>query len=414
MRDYQRSHIKTYRDLRMRNNKGFTLVELIMVMAVFIVVIIAISYTFENIVRRSSQQAKSATSQIEGIVGLEMLRTDISHAGFGLPWTLGVPRAAFPEVANTPVTGLGIDGTTFANFKDSAPRSVVAGAMSSGSFNGSYYLVLKSALLALNTSSNGRFGFVNYSAGNKSYVHTVNDATNTDIRPAQDQIINILSSFSTTGAQTKQLLMKDNSATGFYYQLPANSFSLATVDNAYKPTDASQVILAYAISDGSALRMPYNRADYYINRDNATISPSCNPNTGVLYKAVAGQQSGSDYAGIYPLLNCVGDMQVVFGLDRPVGSGTVGYWDPKIAAITALSATDLVDQLKEVRVYILAHEGKKDANYTYPGATIAVGEFGLGRTWTATELATAFGTDWKNYRWKVYSIVVQMKNLGGA
>lgn len=405
----------------MRNNRGFTLIELIMVMAVFIVVIIAISYTFDNIVRRSSQQAKSATSQIEGVVGLEMLRTDISHAGFGLPWTLGsATRPVFPEVgASPPGTSLLITVTgpaaSASQFNDIVPRAVAAGTTP----NGSYYLVLKSALLALSTTSVGRFGFVNYSSGGKSYVHTVGD-TNTDIRPAQDQIINILSSFSTTGAQTKRLLMKDDSTTGFYYQLPANSFSLETIDNAFKPADASQVVLSYAISDGGALRMPYNRADYYVYRD-ATISPSCNPGAGVLYKAVAGH-GGSDYAGVYPLLNCVGDMQVVFGLDHPAGSGTVSYWDAKDPIVSALSAKDLVDQLKEVRVYILAHEGKKDVNFTFPGSTnpgfkIAVGEFGLGRTWTTSStpsLTTAFGADWMNYRWKVYSVVVQMKNLGGA
>src|SRR5512138_3308673 len=68
------------------NKQGYTLTELIVVMAIFITIIMISATAFENIVYRSSQQTKSAETQIEGIVGLEVLRGDLEQAGFGLPW----------------------------------------------------------------------------------------------------------------------------------------------------------------------------------------------------------------------------------------------------------------------------------------------------------------------------------------
>lgn len=396
----------------MRNDKGYTLIELVVVMAIFIVVLILVSVSFENIIKGAGRQAKSATSQIEGVVGLEMLRTDISHAGFALPWSYqSTPNPAFAEVSSSP-EGAGIDAMDFneANAAD-PPRAVRGGVTASGS----HYLVLKSALLALNSSSTGRWGFVNYTGSGQSYVHSVSDPMGADnVQPGEDKLIFIRSGFSTTGVQTKVLLMKDSTATGFYDELPA---SYIPTHAAFKPADQSQAVFAYAIS-GDALRVPYNRADYYVNHDAAKIPSGCNPGTGVLYKAVAGHNG--DYTGaggeslIYPLLNCVGDFQVSLGLVD--GNGNMSYAPPDAPSYTGITDPQVVrDRLREVRVYILAHEGRRDPNYQYPDASIYVGEPGLGgRNLTQSNMADAFGAGWRNYRWKVYSIVVQLKNLGGV
>lgn len=397
----------------MRNDKGFTLTELIVVMAVFAVVMMMVSVSFENIIKKSGQQRRSATTQIEGVVGLEMLRTDISHAGFALPWEFQItPTAAFQEVSASPATGLGIDATSFNEAVNVAPWAVRGGTRTGGSFEGSHYLVLKSALLALHTGSTGRWGFINYSGSGQSNVRRLSDpATDTNVRQGTDQLISIRDGFDADGDQFKRLLMRDVSSTGFYYKLPADNKYIPP-DPAFRPANASQTVYSYALGDGSALRMPYNRADYYVYRGSA-VPTSCNPSTGVLYKAVAAQSGSNSYAGIYPLLNCVGDMQVILGLGD--GTTVLNFVPPDAASYTGLSAQQAREQLKEVRVYILAHEGKKDANYQYPEAEIRVGEAGLGgRVWDSTAMASTFGADWRNYRWKVYSIMVQLKNLGGA
>ena len=74
----------------------------------------------------------------------------------------------------------------------------------------------------------------------------------------------------------------------------------------------------------------------------------------------------------------------------------------------------LWNQLREIRVYILAQDGRKDSGYVnsndtaYPNKTIMVGEFGMGSN---INMLTTIGADWNHYRWKVYTIVIQPKSL---
>jgi hypothetical protein len=250
--------------------------------------------------------------------------------------------------------------------------------------------------------------YVNYSASggtNKSYVRgwgTSDDIVN------KDRVITISSSFSTTGQQSKQLVTSSNV---FYYAVNGAE----PADPAFKPGDATQLFIVYGINNpgntNPALTMPYNRADYYIKRpsNDADIPKACNPKTGILYKAVAKNGIAPDtvtlpnetpeHMLLYPLLDCVGDMQVIY--DTATG----------FSEVSGSTAADVRDQLRAVRVYILAHEGHLDRNYTYPDSEIRVGDNGLGRTWSSDNMRQVFGDDWKNYRWKVYTIIARPKNL---
>lgn len=51
-----------------RNIKGFTLVELIVVMAVFLVIITVAAQTFNTIITNSVKYSKSEESNIEGVM----------------------------------------------------------------------------------------------------------------------------------------------------------------------------------------------------------------------------------------------------------------------------------------------------------------------------------------------------------
>jgi hypothetical protein len=125
-------------------------------------------------------------------------------------------------------------------------------------------------------------------------------------------------------------------------------------------------------------------------------------------------------------------MQVVFGLDMgSAGGGTdpngvIGtYTNPDGSTIVGgllenenkqqadvqkvlSSASELRNRLMEIRVYVLAHEGQRDPNYTFNNFTcglncITVGDFGCGRPFNLPP-------DWKNYRWKVYTLVLNPQN----
>jgi hypothetical protein len=110
-----------------------------------------------------------------------------------------------------------------------------------------------------------------------------------------------------------------------------------------------------------------------------------------------------------PLLDCVADMQVIYRRDSN-GDGSI---DNTTDDISALTAQQIRDQVKEVRVYILAHEGQFDRNYTYSNSTITIPAApdpgaGLGSTFDFNARGI---TNWQNYRWKLYTMVVKPNNL---
>ena len=69
-----------------RREEGFTLVELMITMVVFVLVIAAASSIFSSLLNQFKQQSKIIESNIEGVVGLDMMRVDVQQAGFGIPW----------------------------------------------------------------------------------------------------------------------------------------------------------------------------------------------------------------------------------------------------------------------------------------------------------------------------------------
>ena len=398
------------------NNKGYTLIELVVVMAVFLIVIMISSYAFQNIVKRAGQQGRAAETGVAGMVGLEMMRTDIGHAGYGLPWSFQATPPAYKEIddGNLPASGL-IDTTTFDNFRDvppSVPRAIVSGtgSVSSTTNAGIDYLVVKGVVVGMSPAAK-RWNFVNYSGGNHSTFRSKGDST-TDLVNG-DLVVTLSSKFSTTGDETRQLLVDSGNANNYYYTA-AGVPNVGTANAAFQPTDSTQTVVAYGINTG-AIRMPYNRADFYVDKG-AAKPKSCASGTGVLYKAVANHAGGFTQ---YPLLDCVGDMQVVY--DRDInGDGNLTPIDE--STITTLTADLIRSQIKDVHVYILTHEGKQDPNFSYPplDATnaVCVAPYSgstcissVGRMWTQAAMASTFGANWKNYRWKVYSFTVTLKNL---
>jgi Tfp pilus assembly protein FimT len=59
---------------RATGSGGFSLVEVVVVMAMFMVVIMISTSAFNNILSGAKQQMKSSESNIEGVVGLEVFR----------------------------------------------------------------------------------------------------------------------------------------------------------------------------------------------------------------------------------------------------------------------------------------------------------------------------------------------------
>jgi prepilin-type N-terminal cleavage/methylation domain-containing protein len=363
---------------------GFTLIELMITMVAFVLVIASVSSIFLGLVNQFKQQSKIAETNIEGITGLEILRQDIEHAGYGLPWNFQ-SHINYNEAAAAPAS----------NYNDSPsnlPRAILSG--NDTGFNNSDYLVIKSINVARN-----------YACSKWTTLRT----TGTRVWVPNKENVNFNDTDGTVNNNVRVIVLypgstESNSRTLIVNGTFSTPYSTVT-SSTWSPIDPTETRIIYSVDPADTdLRMPFNRADYFIttvDSDGTNITPQrCAPNTGALVKAVLRHNDGG--FDIMPLLDCVADMQVIYRRD----TNDDGIIDNNTDDISVLTADKIREQVKEVRVYILAHEGQRDTNYTYPNNSVTVGEFGLEKNFDLTSIA-----NYQNYRWKVYTIVVNSNNL---
>ncbi len=423
----------------LHNNKAFTLVELLVTMSVFIVVIIIAAETFNIVVTQSGKLSKSEESNIEGVIGLEVMRHDLEQMGFGLLWGF-LPGTTY-SYSETDTTNWADDTTNYAKLNDNVatlpnrpvPRALVG-------FNA--FSNFSSDFIGVKGTTVGRSKAAQF----WTYIPFNNFSTTSgrESRPVAwpsnnlssgDKVIAVRSNFN--DPEDDHLLLDASGSFGFNFN------TTGLIHSAYLPTESLQTHMVYGLDRSSnSPRMPFNRTDFFVKRPDSTITgdtamPSfCAPGTGTLYKATVNQSDGK-YTYI-PLLDCVANMQVVLGWS--LNSGTDKLQDavhaysslpdssdysvsvvPASAAIAlpATTAADIQDwlqdpkgvreHLKILKVYLLVQEGKRDPKYTYPASSIVVGdqlngELILTRQYPLTD-------DQRKYRWKLYKLIVRPKNL---
>lgn len=410
----------------MNNNKGFTLTELLVAMGLFVIVLTITGRAFETILGQTSRLLRSEESNIEGMIGLEMLRHDLQQAGLGL-YTEPAPAisSAKGEAASAPA----------ANYNDypdnHVPRAIVfdnnLGATALGNSGvaksilaGTDYIAVKATTVGRNGTSQ-KWSFLDnsgvipapstWSSGAENYKDNV------------ERFVLLRKSFSNPPRTTLEENKKENSH--WFSKDATEAFGVYT-------TQGRSVFLTYGV-DNDKFRFPFNRADFFVARTNsgADMPPVCAPNTGILYKGSINQADG--ITSYLPLLDCVADMQVLLGWDMNL-DGTVDTWsnakgnvknpDPFTADIETVMSqanNDINEQttlnirncLKVVKVYLIVQDGKKDRNYTSP-PTIQIGETTEGTLLgdgTASPAVYTLSSEMLNYRWKEYRIVVRPKNL---
>ncbi len=373
-----------------KKQTGFTLIELMITMVVFVLVIAAASQIFTGLLTQFKQQSKIAETNIEGIVGLEILRQDIEHAGYGLPWVIPAAAEGYNEAANSP-------GSTFNDCNGTAPcnppRAILSG--DNISFNDSDYLVIKAANVATNATA-------------QKWTHLPFDNVPTTWTPSGENLLTgdriIVISPGTTGTDLRSLVVSPGTS---------NWKPTYGSTSAFIPPVSYITYLIYGIDSDTDLRMPFNRADYYINRPATNMPSQCNDKTGILYKSTINHGDGG--RNPLPLLDCAADMQVDFWLDTNSDSNI--DWPPS-DDISALDTATIRAQVKEVRVYIVAHEGQKDMGYDFSmnntreflSTTEKLGN--NSRTIDFVNLKNLIGDpEYKYYRWKLYTLVVKPNNL---
>jgi prepilin-type N-terminal cleavage/methylation domain-containing protein len=409
-----------------KREDGFSLVELMITMVVFVFVIAAASQVFTGLLTQFKQQSKIAETNIEGIVGLEILRRDIEHAGYGLPWNVtGANWSDLPNYIEAESISCTPNTNDFDDAPNNAPKAILSrnnasfsGCGANSIFNGSDYLVIKAVNI---TRSDTTQRWTRLRSGNEK-----RNGLSGDNFDDTDRVIVI--SPGSTDANGMALVAYSSGGTTYWHTTYDATLNFA-------PADETETRVIYGLDpldttgEPYTRRMPFNRADYYIWRNSTStatdeVPDRCAPNTGVLRKAVISQKNGQRENPL-PLLDCVADMQVVFGLDTDATPDNVinCYVNNLADSLATVDAENIRNRIKEVRVYILAHEGQIDRAFTFtppiPASFIRVGESSAvlpgGSCTGVTVLGRDFDlsgiTNWQNYRWKVYTLVVKPNNL---
>ncbi|MEO5360696.1 MAG: type II secretion system GspH family protein [Nitrospirota bacterium] len=420
------------------NSAGFTLAELLVSLFIVAIMIGAIFSSFTTLTRSFKMETKTAETQIENTLSLDLLRYDLESAGYGLPEGTGTGScttiAAYNEYPTsfTPTGSTNYTPNQFtpdpANLNDSTsscePRPIVLDHNTNptpSSSNGSDVLVIKS-ITADRTAVTKKWTMLDATG---HYI--IWNDTKWDLS-ATDRCIAVNS--------TRQLV-----SSGFQFSsLPASP-------------PAGQFYVLYGVNATTTLRMPFNRVDYYLQRacspqlGNCTgTAPQhpyplqCHPSGYTLYRSVLSHANGQRVE--QPVMDCVLDFQVALGIDTgctdTLGNGCTGTltWcrftnlsatpssltpcnvssdpgcstDPCYLTTSYLNnAMSIRRHLKQVKVFVLAHDGKMDPNFTYGASSIAIGDSDITlKTYNLSALS-----NYANYRWKLMKLNVKLNSLGG-
>jgi len=391
-----------------RDRHGFTLVELIVVMAVFVTVLMISASAFNTMIVQSSKIFRSEESNIEGVIGLEMLRHDLQQSGYGL----------FTETSTYADEAASAPESEYNDAPNNVPRPIVVGNNLVGKSSGSMPILENSDYLAIKGTSVGRqrvaqkWTFLNFSSGVVTPKKWASAAENLTATPTpSEKVILIQKQF---GTPMRSSLVRAPGG-GFYYEYGDTGF-------AHLSSASAGIYTVYGVNT-NPLRFPFNRSDYFV-AEPSTRPAVCAPDTGMLYKTTVNHHDGE--LTPIPVLDCVLDMQVVLGWDwdnngvidtysNADGTLAAGLVTNVSAAFTqdpnnnSLTATpNIRNNLKMIKVYILAQNGKKDSGYTSsPSIEVSdTGEASLTRP-----SGFLLSSSQLNYRWKLYRIVARPKNL---
>ncbi len=351
----------------MIKRKGFNLIELLVVGLLILMVLAIATNFFILIMRQSPKEVKKTESEVESLIALETLRIDIENSGLGLPWAFQ-SEITYAEASSEPCSGVTTNDAT-----SSEPRAIFT--CNDAELNNSDRLIIKAINVAINDTSQ---------------LWTYIDPAGVHLWPNANQNFQTNDRIITIRPKVNENTFKMLVMNGSTYSVQFSSISSL-------PIRMGDIV--YGVDADSNLRFPFNRADYFIRR-NASTPDYCQAGTGVLYKATLNHSNGN--FRLFPIMDCVADFQVVFFLD----TDNNGIIDAETQDISALNARNIREQVKEVRVFLLFHEGQIDIKYRYPFNTAQVGNKNFD-----FENDLSDNTDWRNYHWNVYTIATKLKNL---
>ncbi|PLX85714.1 MAG: hypothetical protein C0617_03265 [Desulfuromonas sp.] len=375
--------------LTCRNDqRGFSLTEMLITVGIFSVIMGGAYGAFITQMKHSTREYNVAGADIELGIVKTLLERDISSTGYGLANDYGGATDGDGDVLN--------------------PRAVKG---SEGDrFGGSDSLTLMGTALGVNSRQS--MGWTYMDAVDPTFAQWSDSRENIE---AGDRVIMMQPDTKALLTEGGKWLFKFN----YNYADPAAvavDERITTVDGGTTFSGAEIGTLVYGLygqgssdDDDHADLKPYYVVKYYLPDDAGSNDPGvCAPGTRSLLRAESRKADDNDdpLSTPSPLLACVRDFQVTFGLDKDE-DGTIDDWDDGGADhANGYSADNLRKRLKQVRVYILVQSGSPDPDYTYPLASVRVGEATIdsGRD-------VALTAEQRRYRWKLLTLNIAPRNL---
>ncbi|MFC1770167.1 prepilin-type N-terminal cleavage/methylation domain-containing protein [Nitrospirota bacterium] len=406
-------HARYYKDEDMRTrgntwrNRGFSIVELMIVLGISLFVLTAASKVMVAMITQFKQQSKIVETNIESVVGLELLRRDLQALGHGLGGGFPVSSTDYSctnwdvlkdykEAKSVSKAGPDYpdDPADYNDAPKYPPRPIASG--NNTMTNDSDYLVIKSVNLGT-TDAAGKIHTLTR-LNEKNQWNPVSSGLNLNDK---DRVIVISLSDNknlglvTTPRPTDLITQCTDYGSGSLDWHTKFDLTAAYVP----PNKEEEAHLVYGVESETTdnPRAPFNRADYYILRHE--VPTRCAPGTGVLVKVVMLHSDGSMSSPL-PLLDCVADFQVSYGVDTN-GDGEMDQTTDGPPPAGETAAKQIRDQGKVVYISILTHEGQFDRGFTYATQKIDVDDFK-----TDFDLATLDSVNWSHYRWRVLKLAV--------
>ncbi len=376
IKNYGRPEESRERGLAGGNNRGLTLIEMLVVLTLFSLVMAALFQSFNAQVRMGIvKEYRTAESEMELGISKNLIARDLSMAGYGIAERQGIGGLA-PVVAVT-----GADG-------GSAPDT----------------LTLRGTAIGMRKGAAQGWTYVKTAPPTITFA-AWNDARE-DLRTGSAVVV--------MEPNTKEWKTTASGAWLFTYNGPTADLTAGGAPY----TELKEGDLVYGFwTPGSVTDPPPGQPYYNVQYTHGTVVPlstNCGPGTKNLERTEEGVTSA--------IMNCVLDFQFALGLDRD-GDGAVDLWDNGATAFNADVAAgrppdELNRQLRQIRAYVLVQVGSEDPNYTYSNPDPAYADnLNLIRVGDLTLQGGAVGRDYplsdpqRRYRWRVLSVAVTPRNI---
>ena len=347
--------------------KGFSLVELLVTVVIIVLVLSVAHLTYIHLLKGFKFGSEEEINELSQLIGLEILRLDLEHIGYGIP----------------------INETTLiveTNETDFSKR-----------WDSNVELSIRSTLNNTNKKTRGWI-IIEADSSNSAIVSV-------DEREDKSSSVDI----SVWRADTKEAVANNNACASpsndneKYFRITinnsTNNITSGFNENCLFPTSGKFYYLGFPIntSVSNACNLIYcNKISYKLSKN---PSDFCNKNTGNLLRKV-GNSKGE------PIIECVADWKITADLDTD-SDGKADVYDTTLPS----NNNSIRAQLKTVSLYLLVQIGKKNPNFTFTQTKNCGTNRCIDDPTVPSNIYLVLPSDYENYKWKVIKLKVKPMNL---